>query len=47
MVKEVNIFSETVTLMLDSGELEKVTLSEMKKRRRPWFFPKRKRVPEK
>lgn len=46
-VKEVNIFNETITLVLDSGRLEKVTLSEMKKRRRPWFLPKRKKVPEK
>ena len=47
VVKEVNIFSEVVTLLHDSGELEKVTLAELKERRRPWFFPKRKRVVEK
>lgn len=46
-VKEVNIFSEVITLVHDSGELEKVTLAELKERRRPWFLPKRKRVQEK
>jgi cell fate regulator YaaT (PSP1 superfamily) len=47
VVKEVNIFSEVIALVHDSGELEKVTLAELKERRRPWFLPKRKRVVEK
>lgn len=47
VVKEVNIFNETVTLVHDSGEQEKVTLSELKRKRRPWFFPKRKRAADK
>jgi cell fate regulator YaaT (PSP1 superfamily) len=47
VVKEVNIFTETVTLMHESGEQEKVTLSELRQKRRPWFLPKRKRAAEK
>jgi cell fate regulator YaaT (PSP1 superfamily) len=47
VVKEVNIFSETITLVHGSGEQEKVTLKELKKKKRPWFFPKRKRMAEK
>lgn len=47
VVKEVNILSETITLVHGSGEQEKVTLSELRKKRRPWFLPKRKRTADK
>jgi cell fate regulator YaaT (PSP1 superfamily) len=47
VVKEVNIFNETVTVVHQSGEQEKVSLADLRKRRRPWFLPKRKTPAEK